>query len=255
MNPGMEAIARSGWMRLPPLDARVVAEVRDVVARVDEALSRHARSSEVGLVQLSDAADLDLKREANAALATLLAMHLTRAVPAHRAVLFNVIVKRARSPKSAVPLHRDFALVDERAGAAALQVWIPLVDVDAQDGALVVVEGSQLNAPPIRTLASTSTSIDADSSRTVRPALRAGEGLVFVNGTVHASTANESAHDRPAVAAILVPNGVSMVHWIDRPPRHAELWSIPDDEYVALSPERLPPGAKLLEVVEVTRAV
>ena len=242
----MESLARDGWARLPALDAETLGRLRDVAGEIDAALVRQLGSTRRDLEQLVPDADVALRRSGNDRLRAVLSPHLSAWFPEHRAVAFNVIVKRAG--RQEVPLHRDFALVDERSGEAALQLWIPLTDVDDDGGALVVAPGSHRDAPAIRCVGSTDEKKSAESTTTLR--LRAGEGVVFTNRTVHGSTPNRTSRARVAVGAIVVRREIGLAHWIERAPRRCELWAIDDADLLALSGEGLPSSARLLEVVE-----
>jgi hypothetical protein len=241
----VQRLEREGWSPLPALDRETLDRLRGAAAEIDAELVKQIGSTKRDLEQLLPDADLALRKSGNDRLRALLAPSIARWLPHHRAVAFNLIVKRAG--REAVPLHRDFALVDERRGDAALQLWIPLADVDDACGALVVAERSHLDAPPMRCVGSADEKRSADH---VTPlSLRAGEGVAFSNRTVHGSAANRTAHPRTAVGAIMVPRDVGLAHWIDRGAKR-ELWAMGDDDLIALSPTGLPEGAKLIEVIE-----
>jgi hypothetical protein len=241
----VERLAREGWSPLPALDAQTLDALRAAADAIDAELVRQIGSTRRDLEQLLPDADLALRKSGNDRLRALLAPSIARWISFHRPVAFNLIVKRAG--REAVPMHRDFALVDERRGATALQLWIPLCDVDDERGALFVVERSHLDAPPVRCVGSTDEKKSAEHATTLR--LRAGEGVVFSNRTVHGSAANRTDRARKAVGAIVVPRQVMLAHWIDRGARR-ELWAIDDDDLIALSPAGLPAGARLIDVVE-----
>jgi hypothetical protein len=238
-------LERDGWSPLPALDAKVLDALRVAADEIDIALVKQIGPTKRDLEQLLPDADLALRRSGNDRLRALLGPLLARWFPRHRAVAFNVIVKRAG--REAVPMHRDFALVDERRGDAALQLWIPLCDVDDEGGALAIAERSHVDAPSMRCVGSTDEKKTVE--RTTTMPLRAGEGVVFSNRTIHGSAANRTAHARTAVGAIVVPRHVSLAHWIDRGAKR-ELWAIGDDDLIALSPAGLPPSARLIEVID-----
>lgn len=244
-----------GWARLPPLDPATLDALVALARELEATLVRHAMSSDVGFDELWGNADFAVRKAAQARIAAVLDPFLHRAFEGHRAVLFNIFTKRARSPESRVPFHQDFAAIDERGGETALQLWIPLVDVARDNGALVLVEGSHLDAPAIRPhdaqhpLGKRSPADLPPGG--VQPTLRAGEGVVFTNRTVHASTPNVGERDRPAAGVILVPKDITITHWVEPTPGRFTLWALTDDQLLALQPGKLPEGATLLDTVVV----
>jgi Phytanoyl-CoA dioxygenase (PhyH) len=247
-----EAVLRDGWALLPPLDAPALRDLRALSAESAAALARHARSSDVGFDELWGNPDLAYRTEIQARLAAVLAPFLALCFAGARAVLYNLLVKRARAPRSAVPFHQDYAMIDERGGDTALQLWIPLVDVTPENGALILVGGTHRDAPAMRPLDTRHPlarhPVTTLPSGAVQPRLPAGSGVVLTNRTAHASTPNAAGEDRPAVGCVLVPADAPLVHWVARGGR-MEMWGLRDEDLLALRPGELPPGARLLETV------
>ena len=188
-----------------------------------------------------------------ARIASLLAPALDRWFEGYRAVLHNLYTKRRRSPRSVVRYHFDFAIVDERGGDAAIQLWIPLVDATPENGALIIREWSHRRVTPVRphdyahpASADSLTRLPRDA---VRPPQRAGQGIAFLNRTMHGSPPNMSDADRPSVGVILVPDALSLVHWVCPSPERAELWALSDADFRALRPGRVPERARLVETI------
>lgn len=242
-----------GWAHLPGLDKATIEELLGKAGAADAVLRRHALSSDVGFDELWGDVDTERRNRLQNEVARILRPALDSWFSGFRAVLHNIFVKRANAPRSAVPFHRDFAVIDERAGEMALQIWIPLVDVTPGNGALIVVDGTDADAPAMRP----HDSRNPFSERPVtdlppgahQPELQAGAGLVFTNGTIHASTPNTSASDRPAVGCIVVPEAASIAHWVARGADRMELWTMSDSDFLTLEPGSVPPGATLAEVV------
>jgi len=242
-----------GWARLPSLDAAVLDRLRRLAGEMEAELTRHRLSSDVGFDELWGHPDLARRRDFSARIAAELRPFLDRCCQGFRPVLYNMLVKRARSQQSGVRFHQDFALLDERGGDTALQLWIPLVDVTVENGALVVIDGTHLEATWLRPHdfrhALFEHSLFDLPAAAVRLPLRAGDGIAFTNRTVHGSPPNLSPASRAAVGVILVPRDAGIVHWVRRDSGEAELWALSDEDLHVLQPGRLPPGARLVETV------
>ena len=101
----------------------------------------------------------------------------------------SYVIKRA-GLQNIVPPHQDWSFVDEREFCSAT-VWVPLMDVNKNNGALGVIPGSHrlLNYPC--SSPSHKPSILSDHAFTLFPFveivdMKAGEALIFDNRLVHA---------------------------------------------------------------------
>lgn len=251
-------LVERGWAPLPAMEPAETAALLALATERESFCTRHSQSADVGFDELWGNAEDAYRYAVQAQIATLLLPILDRWFTDHRAVIYNFFIKRARSPRSSVRYHYDFSVVDERQGDVALQLWVPLVDTTPENGSLILREGSHRHVTPIRphdyrhpASAQSLTALPPDA---VCPAQRAGQGVVFTNRTLHGSPPNLSAQDRPALGAILVPAGVSVIHWVRPAPDRAELWALSDDDFRALHPGRFPPGARLVETVTLPTA-
>jgi Phytanoyl-CoA dioxygenase (PhyH) len=101
-----------------------------------------------------------------------------------------------------VPLHQDWTFVDERQTRGVL-IWCPLVDVDEQNAALMVVPGSHrlglgpCGAPPLDdNLGSVA---DQMRERQVVLSMPRGHAVVYDGAIVHASAPNRGSALRPVL--------------------------------------------------------
>jgi hypothetical protein len=245
-----------GWTTLPPLDASDVGRLSGIAEEVEQALLLHRTRVEAGFYELWGYPEL--QRQTQPLLAAVVAPFLERCFPGHRSVLFNLWVKRGGDEQSFVKFHHDFAFVDERAGKVGLQIWIPLVDVDAHNGALILVGGTHVDATPLRPLDHKHPLVDHSltdlPAGAVQLALRAGHGVVFTNRTVHGSPPNRSAEPRFAVGAMLVPRDESIACWFSCPTNRLELWRMTDEQFATHQPGELPEGATFVDAVDRARA-
>ena len=103
-----------------------------------------------------------------------------------------------------VPPHQDWSFTDE-SNYYSLTVWTPLVDVNLENGALGVIDGShRFFSHPRSSPSPQSKSPLSDHAFTLFPymkviPMKVGQALVFDNRTIHASPPNTT--DKPRIAA------------------------------------------------------
>src|SRR5262245_22286168 len=119
-------------------------------------------------------------------------------------VTASFVVKEAH-PRGIVPPHQDWTFVDETRFRSAT-VWVPLVDVDFDNGALGAIHGSHRFFPEqVRSSPSPQCkSLLSDHLWSIFPyldvrPLRAGQAFIFDNATIHGSPPNVTP--RPRIAA------------------------------------------------------
>jgi ectoine hydroxylase-related dioxygenase (phytanoyl-CoA dioxygenase family) len=108
------------------------------------------------------------------------------------------------NPKSVVPVHQDWSFVEDEERYCTVTCWIPLVDVNIDNGALGVIKGSHNYFKNFRP--SPSPQVPSPISEhmfAIFPYLhlvemKAGEALIFDNRTFHGSPPNTT--DKPRVA-------------------------------------------------------
>lgn len=118
---------------------------------------------------------------------------------------------------SAFNAHQDWTMVDE-ARFRTVNVWCPLVDTDANNGALRVLPGSHRVLDAIRCspmppagCESPGWQVRWDEMDPVE--VRAGQALVFDHALLHSSGPNFSDVVRPAVAVAFKPKEAPLYHW------------------------------------------
>lgn len=243
------ALDQVGWALLPSVGEGTLETLRSIVDRAGAGAVKYRAFEE-----LWDCSDRDAWRDAMTGFREALTPFVRAEFPGYRAVMFNYWLKRALSPHTELAFHRDPSAMDERGGRVALQLWIPLVDVDPTSGSLILVSGSHRTGPAIRHFGYRDPLADHPVTRLpengVQVTLRAGEGVVFTNRTLHGSTANASEHDRPAVGAILVPDGEPVVAWLSPEPQVREVYTMTDEQFLDLRPGSIPAGAVLKDRIE-----
>jgi ectoine hydroxylase-related dioxygenase (phytanoyl-CoA dioxygenase family) len=193
------AFERDGFILVDLLDASEVAELDAVCGSLAH---HHVNPFHSSMFT----ADIDYRRQVNAALAARLAAKVAR-LTGHQLLFSGFLVKQP-SPRSFVGFHQDWAFLDE-SRHSTLTLWSPLQDVTNDNGCLLVVPGShRLNRAP----RGFNTSFPYDQlipellrRHTRIVGMRAGQAILFHNGLFHASNPNQGQGERRCVQALLAP--------------------------------------------------
>ncbi|MGE0636365.1 MAG: phytanoyl-CoA dioxygenase family protein [Bacteroidia bacterium] len=134
----------------------------------------------------------------------------------------SFVVKEA-NPKGVVPPHQDWSFVENEVDHCSLTCWIPLQDVNMENGCMGVVKGSNKFFNSVRPSPSPQVATPLKSHMfTIFPYLqliemKAGEALFFDNRTFHASPPNTSNAPRLAVGLGFTQTSAEIRHYYLKP--------------------------------------
>lgn len=149
--------------------------------------------------------DAGYRRAMSEIAAATLAPRLAPLVPAVALVYAGFASKAPREPASLVPFHQDPSFVDEHCWGAA-NIWVPLVDLDADNGPLFVVPGSHRfnrGRRGFNQVFAYGEHEEALRALACPIHARAGEAIVFAHTLFHFSPPNRSAHPRLAAGGLV----------------------------------------------------
>ena len=106
-------------------------------------------------------------------------------------------------------IHQNWPAISD-INDTTVTIWCPLVDVEASNGALQVVEGSHKILPHVETPGSPAYFSNFQQAL-VRDYLKsmpmnAGEGIIFDDSLIHWSQKNDSDYPRIAIQILCIPN-------------------------------------------------
>jgi ectoine hydroxylase-related dioxygenase (phytanoyl-CoA dioxygenase family) len=144
--------------------------------------------------------------------------HLQNAKP----YVGSFVIKEV-NPKSVVPVHQDWSFVEDEEKHCSITCWIPLVDVNIDNGALGVIKGSHRYFKNFRP--SPSPQVPSPISEhmfAIFPYLqlidmKAGEVLFFDNRTFHGSPPNTTDKPRIAFGIGITNADAKLVHYYLKP--------------------------------------
>jgi ectoine hydroxylase-related dioxygenase (phytanoyl-CoA dioxygenase family) len=142
-------------------------------------------------------------------------------MPNYQVVISTLMVKGVGENSAMYP-HQDWTLVDENQ-YASFNIWIPLVDVDWQNGAMSIMKGGHKMPFTIRGSnipdALSNKSLFTPDKLTYMP-MKAGQALIYDHRCIHVSPPNQTNQKRPACAIGIVPKEVEVFHYFYDPASH-----------------------------------
>ena len=188
-----------GCVQIPLLPPSAVAALLEAFRHF------HPQLPASGFVSSTYSPDLGYKRAVSGCITQIIRPHLDPIFQRNR-ILGAAFLYKMPGPHSQLPLHQDWTVVDEDRFIAA-NVWIPLVDANAENGTLHVLPGSHRVMRSIRapTLPFCYSGHEYLMQQHMRPLpTRAGEAVVVNQATAHYSPANMSESIRPAITVGVV---------------------------------------------------
>ncbi|MFN8263210.1 MAG: phytanoyl-CoA dioxygenase family protein [Chitinophagales bacterium] len=162
-------------------------------------------------------------------------------------------VKEKSHPE--LPFHQDTTIIDTEEDIA-YTIWIPLVDVNRENGALFIIPKSHLFFNNYISYTLPSRYID----RKLLPNeyidvvdMKAGDAIVFSNKLFHGSFANKSERSRIAVVLTITNKEAKLVYYDYKDNLHIIKYEVKRDDYLNSYKEysigKLPSNAKLIKEV------
>lgn len=130
-------------------------------------------------------------------------------------LLGGAFISKAPGEKGILPLHQDWNLVDEKE-ARSYNLWIPLVDVNEENGAMRILVGSHekqetyrgTKVPPV--LYPISNDVD---KHMISLNMKRGEAVLYDHALWHSSPQNQTNELRLAFVLGVVPQGADLKYY------------------------------------------
>lgn len=208
------------------------------IERLNREYERFGRASDQPFYTSLWTDRFDYRQAVFEALCSVIQPRLDELLIDYQICLGDFAVRHAHSDESAVPLHQDWTFVDEQC-FQSMTLWMPLIDVNSDNGCLTVVPGSHLFP---RYLRPNSKPADfrwpyGEVEQEIRQRylkenlLSAGEAILYYSNVLHASRGNRSDQDRVAVAATAVPRNADLWHCFRASPTTIDVYGVDRDFY------------------------
>lgn len=167
--------------------------------------------------------------------------------------LGSCFLNKAPGAAGQMPIHQDWTITDEPA-FDSITIWIPLQDVNEQNGAMQVIEGSHRFTTALRApgMPAPFSAIEPQVRRDLKTLpMKAGEALIFSHALWHASPPNLSQQSRVVVTYGLIDAQAPLKFYFRKSENEVEVYDTDVDffkHYNTRIGER-PVGAQLKEVI------
>lgn len=148
-------------------------------------------------------------------------------------IIFGSYIVKGSDAASQMNIHQDMTLVDENA-FSGINIWCPLVDLDANNGPLFVLPGSHRLLRTLRgsTIPAIYDDVREELMQILQPVhLRAGQAIIFDQSIIHFSPPNRSGADRVVINIFFVHRDARMLicyHDRSQPERSVEVFEVDD---------------------------
>lgn len=228
-DPEMEArYRRDGYFRLPLLDPASIPALRE---RFD---GLYRGETENSCHRSNESSDIGYRKALHELICDAMKPPALELLDDHHVLSTGALVKW-RGPDSLISAHQDWTFVDETR-FRTLSLWLPLCDVDEENGALAVLPESHRVLSPMR-MSPDKPSWYVDPVARVDPhslllvPMRAGDCLVFDHGLLHSSPPNRTDVSRPAIVVGVAPTDADLVHHWRREDDVVERHAVLDREF------------------------
>jgi hypothetical protein len=204
-----EFFNKNGYLQLALLQENQVSFLLDIYNRIKK---NHSEKNNV-LYSTTDSSDSSLTLKVNESIINIVEENLKEVFKSFEIYLSTFLIKVKGEKYNQTPFHLDPSFVDENKFQGAT-IWIPLNDVDQNNGCLKIIKGSHKLTKTIRPTPNFpyffqkyTNSLDAYS--TPLP-LKTGEAVIISNRLIHGAFENKSDMDRIAVAIGVYSKGANL---------------------------------------------
>lgn len=242
----LQFFEKEGYLKTPLLSVSEVEELKNLYLE-----TKHSANVDAKFYTSIWSNDSAYKAKVDAQLKSTLVNALKSKLDDFKAVFANFMVKKTGEGTQLHP-HQDWSFVEEP-NFQSITVWIPLVNVDKNNGALEVCPKSNLLENYVR--ARFLNSPFSDNTDYIQENLmksipmKMGEALFVNSRTIHSSPCNMSNADRIAVSIVIVPKEAQMIHYVQDKlePELIHKLNVDEDFYIKYSAFDYPEIANAVE--------
>jgi hypothetical protein len=211
------------------LDANLVAEVRQLKEYINSRFSIPSSEFYYSLLENT----YEQNKELRDFIKKTLQGFYERYFENYRTVTESFLAKPANTPGEFL-LHQDWCYTDERQ-YAAYNIWMPLADVNEDNGAMIFLSGSHrwfnnLRSSTLPTARIRSKYFSEQGVKAIT--LRKGQALIFHPAVFHGSCPNLSSQNRIVATATIMPANASFLYFQQHNKNEVKAMHLDDDIFL-----------------------
>lgn len=194
-------IYKEGYELLPFLDAEAIRKLKGIYKE-----EHQFEVKDGGMFYSLYSRDKEYRKRVHESIAEILTPLLEQHFTGYKNVI-NFFITKLPGASSEFYLHQDATGLDEF-NYSPLSLWIPLDDINSENGALTLIEKTHWFFSPFRgvSIPFPFKKINETIKKYLKPIyMKAGEALLFDNRVVHTSMKNSSDKERIAIICGIFP--------------------------------------------------
>lgn len=249
-----DQLHKEGYVKFPLFDEKQLREINEFYSQISE---EHNVRKDTKFHTTLNTSNTALIAKVNAFLRPIFEKALKKHLTNNKYTIAGFLVKEP-GDNSEVTLHQDWTFVDEE-NYESYNLWVPLVDVDANNGNMQFIPGSHRFAHTLRVSPDLPTYYESYRQEAMEylkdVECKAGECVIFHQGIIHGSRPNLSNEPRVVSIISTYSEDAQLLHY-HIPPGHdtsnIEQYAITTDSLVGMTKDEKPPHAELLGTVSYT---
>lgn len=226
-----QQLQKDGVIKIPFLSAEELQQARDFYTELHGTNDPPGMFDGIHMTIWCD--DLDYKLKVKNTLREIFAPASERTFKNYRTVSQQYIVKR-QGKETTFPVHQDWSIVDETK-YCSFNIWVPLQDVDADNGAMWIIKGSHRIKRKVRgagcLFPNYGPILDELQPYMTNYPMKAGEALLFYHNTIHGSPANTRNETRIVIQVSVLPHDAPFHIYFQKTPGEQLEVHHPNDDF------------------------
>ncbi len=207
-NPSLEnQLLENGYVVIPFLTTI------EVLTLTDFYYQHHSKSLE-GMYATAHLPDIDLRMKMNNVIKEKFARPIAETF-CNATALGGSFIAKGKGGQGTLKPHQDWNIVDENK-YRSFNIWVPLVDVNENNGAICIMPKSHLWMKNFRSANIPSEFQNVEEQlweKMIQLKMKAGEALIYDHRLIHASGENHSVEIRLTTVFGIIPDEASMFYY------------------------------------------
>lgn len=248
-------VTKNGYTVSPFLNNLELKKLRSLLEELHPNFSNIEMN--YGIHMTSWMQDDDYKMHVKREIDKIFAPAVARTFQNYRA-LNHVFIIKSKNEENTFPVHQDWSIVDESKNIS-YNIWVPLYDVDENNGALWIIKKSHRYKTQYRGAGDLFPNYESYMDLLkpyIKPIkVKAGQALVFYHSTIHGSPPNKTENLRSVAACSVIKKNAPLCIYYKNPQTNNIEIHQPSDDFmfkyknIRVDSKITPPTSKPIEIL------